>query len=127
MSEKKKILFSLGGSSYSNKLDREALDTILAFAAFEQNISIYFHGEALWQLFNRQQTQELEQKNLGETLQTFELCGIDKVFINEKDFNHYQLDQNSFWQLQDTSPHLEVLTSEQLTAFFHQHDICLDY
>ena len=75
-----KYLYLLRQSPYSSSLAREALDMVLATAAFDQQVQLLFMHEGVLQLQNKQNAQLLQQKNIEKTLQAFALYDIEEVY-----------------------------------------------
>lgn len=75
-------LFLLRHSPYGSSLAREALDMVLAFAAFGHTVRIVFIGDGVYQLLDNQDTTDLQQKNISKTLTAFSLYDINDVFID---------------------------------------------
>jgi tRNA 2-thiouridine synthesizing protein C len=70
-------------SPYANALAREALEAVLAAAAFEQKIALLLMDEGLWQLKDQQQPHASQQKNLAKNLNALEMFGIETVYAHK--------------------------------------------
>lgn len=78
----KSILCISRHSPYVNALAREALEVVLAAAAFEQNIALLLMDEGLWQLTDQQQPHASGQKSLAKNLSALEMFGIKTVYAH---------------------------------------------
>lgn len=77
----KKILIHCSKPAYGNSLSREAIDVALAAAAFDQNISLLFTGDGLFQLLNQQMSEAIHSKNHGKALSALSLYGVEDIFL----------------------------------------------
>ena len=73
-------LYLLRQPPYQSSLAREALDMVLATAAFDQQVSLLFINDGVFQLQNTQQAERLEQKNISKTLQALALYEVESVY-----------------------------------------------
>lgn len=79
----KKILFINRHAPYGQSLARESLDALLASAAYDQDISVLFCDDGVFQLIKDQNAEAIEQKTLASTLPALELYDITQVFAQE--------------------------------------------
>ncbi|NRB41060.1 MAG: sulfurtransferase complex subunit TusC [Pseudomonadales bacterium] len=75
-----KYLYLLRQAPYQSSLAREALDMVLATAAFDQHVQLLFINDGVFQLQKGQQADLLQQKNIEKTLQAFALYDINDVY-----------------------------------------------
>jgi tRNA 2-thiouridine synthesizing protein C len=92
----KRILFRLSKPPYGTAYAREALDAILAAAAFEQKVSVLFVGDATYQLVKNQKPEQIQQKNFMAALGMLSLYGVHEVFadaqaLRTRGLDHAQL------------------------------------
>ncbi len=81
MSDANKILFVCSQSPGQGNLAREALDACFATAAFEQTVSVYFYGDAVWQLLKGQGNNPSTGKNISQSWQAAELYDITGLYV----------------------------------------------
>lgn len=79
----KKILFVNTKAPYGSSMARDALDALLAASAYEQDLSVLFLGEAVFQLLTHQNPKDIGMKSLGATLPVLPMYDIEKIFIQE--------------------------------------------
>lgn len=77
----KRLLYICHQAPYNSFASREALDAILASAAFGQKVSVLFKGDGVFQLLASQNAATLERKNLGAILSSFSLYDIKDIFV----------------------------------------------
>ena len=75
-----KYLYILRQPPYQGALAREALDMVLATAAFDQQVSLLFINDGVFQLCTNQNSKTLQQKNIEKTLQAFALYNISEIY-----------------------------------------------
>ena len=78
----KRLLFRLTKPPYGTSYAKEALDAILAAAAFEQEVSILFCGDAIYQLLEGQQPDCIQQKNFSAAFGLFPIYGLTELFVD---------------------------------------------
>jgi tRNA 2-thiouridine synthesizing protein C len=82
MTPAKKILLISRKPPYGNALSREAIDIALAATAFDQDISLLFSGDGVWQLLKQQQSHLINNKNHGKALSALTLYGIENIYVD---------------------------------------------
>ena len=92
-----KYLYLLRQSPYQGSLAREALDMVLATAAFDQEVQILFINDGVFQLCTGQQADKLEQKNIEKTLQAFGLYDINDIFYCQPSAQQRGLDSRALY------------------------------
>lgn len=109
-------LFILRHSPYQNQLAREALDMALAFAAFDQSVSLVFCGDAVFQLLKQQSTEQHGVKNIEKTLAALPIYDIEQVFVCEASLAQRGL------TLAKLSVTAKAIDSANLQALIHRSD-----
>lgn len=70
-------------SSFNNANAREALDLSLIFAAFDQQVTVIYQDDGVYQLLANQQPQHIEGKNFLATIKAFPLYDIHQVIVSQ--------------------------------------------
>ena len=91
---RKKVLIILTQSPYGCSLSREAIDYCLAAAAFEQDLTLLFTGDAVLQLIKDQKPSTINQKDLTKTLSALPIYGINQFYVDSSSLEQYGLDDN---------------------------------
>lgn len=118
---KKKLLFICTQPPYGNILAREALDAILASCAFDQDISVLFKGDGVYQLLGHQQPAVLQQKSILAILESFDLYEINQVFVCQHALSTRHIDPSAL------AIKAEVIGSAQISALLENQDCLLNY
>lgn len=88
---RKALLIHCRRAPYGTSLAREAIDLALAASAFEQQVSILFSGDGVWQLLADQQPEALATASHARLLQSLPLYDIDRLFVAKRDLEERQL------------------------------------
>ena len=75
---------------------KDALDISLIFGSFEQDVSLFFLGDGVWQLIDNQDTGHIQTKNYLKTFSAFEFYDIEKIYVCEKSLIERQLNHTDF-------------------------------
>jgi len=76
-----KLLYVFTQAPYSNSAGLEALDAVLIGAAFEQDISVLFIHNGVFQL-NQNQSPNEGVKQFTKTYKALEDFGVDSVYVD---------------------------------------------
>ncbi len=82
MNKLEKILFISRHSPNSGNIAREAIDAVLAAGIYDQDVSLLFMDDGVFQLLNTQNTHCIEQKNITKMLSALNLYGIDNIYVH---------------------------------------------
>jgi len=78
----KSVLFVFASSPQSGTKARDGVDTLLAYAAFEQPVAVLFHGEGVWQLQSQQQPELADKKSIYKSLMALPMYDVSDIFIH---------------------------------------------
>lgn len=87
----KNILVIQRTAPYGSSLAREGVDYILTSAAYNQNISLLFLGDGVFQLMANQHSKNIQLKNQLSALEVLPLYDIDKLFAVKEDLSERNL------------------------------------
>lgn len=82
--ETKSPLVVIRHTPYGSSMARSSLDTVLAFAAFDQPVNVLFLAEGVLQLISGQDGKAIDGKTLAKQIGSLPLYGV-KTFYAEKD------------------------------------------
>lgn len=103
---------------FSESLAKESLDMALIFGSYEQDIALFFQGDGVWQLIDKQNGALLGVKDFLKTFSAFPLYDIEKVYICEKSLLERGLD-NMTLNIQDYQVLNSKAFSDALAQFPH--------
>ncbi|HTF95791.1 MAG TPA: sulfurtransferase complex subunit TusC [Cellvibrio sp.] len=78
----KKILLVSRHAPYGSSMAKDAIDVALAAAIYDQDISILFMDDGIFQLTKEQNASEISQKNINAMLSAFPLYGVEKLYFH---------------------------------------------
>lgn len=79
-----KLLYIFTRAPYSNACGQEGLDAVLAGCAFEQELSLLFVHDGVFQLLAGQDTDRTELKPYTRTFRALPDYGVDQFFVHDQ-------------------------------------------
>ncbi len=82
MNKKRKTVAILNNSApFATANGKDALDIALIFGSYEQDTSLFFQGEGVWQLVNQQTPDKISMKDYLKTFSALEFYDIENIFV----------------------------------------------
>ncbi len=79
----KTLMFIFRQSATRNTIAKEALDALLAAAAFEQKVQVVFMGDAVWQLQSGMDPKQLALPPVSKQLAALPMYDIDTLYVHQ--------------------------------------------
>ncbi len=98
---------------------KEGLDAILAASVYEQNLSVLFLDDGVFQLVADQQSAHIQQKSFSSILKAFSLYDIEQVYACASSLRKRGLNVN------DLTINVIPLENEQLQQLMYQQETLL--
>ena len=117
----KKLLFALRHAPYGNRFAKEALDAVLATAVYEQELSVVFMDDGVFQLINTQQADAINEKSFSNMLSAFPLYDIDRVFACQQSLLDRGISNQSIPTM------IQRLNKQDISTLFRQQDHLLSF
>ncbi|HEB55223.1 MAG TPA: sulfurtransferase complex subunit TusC [Gammaproteobacteria bacterium] len=135
MSETKKFLFVNRKAPYGTIYAWESLEVILISAAFEQDVSLVFVDDGVFQIAKGQDTSELGIKNFSPTYNALGDYDINKIYVEKESLEARGLtvddllkltyeDEDDDWAEKDS---IHVVSSAELVDIMDQQDVVLSF
>lgn len=118
----KKILLISRHAPYGSSIAREALDAALAAAIYDQDLSLLFMDDGVFQLLKDQQAQEISQKNFTSMLSALPFYDIEKIYIHQE-----SLEQRAIAIENVLVENALVVNSAQVSALLSQQEHILSF
>lgn len=118
--DKKKVLFVLQQDPLSGSLARAGVDTALAYAAFDQPVSVLFCGAGVLQLTPQADTMRVGRRDLRRVIDSMPLYDIEAIFVDRGALQDYGLHEN-------LSSFATLLDADQVSALHARHDHILSF
>ena len=135
MSDAKKFMYINRKAPYGTVYAWESLEVVLIGAAFDQEVSLAFVGDGVYQLMKDQDTSELGIKNFSKTYSALGDYEVNKIYIEKESLEERGLtlddlqhlvweDEDEDWAEKDS---IRVVTSAELAEIFEQQDVTLSF
>ena len=118
----KKIMFISRHAPYGSSLAKDALDAILAASAYDQQLSLLFMDDGIFQLLKNQSANEIAQKSFAAILPVLPIYEINSVYVHRESLEKRQITINELVldgvQIIDSATICSLLTQQdQLLSF----------
>ena len=117
----KRFLYVNRKAPYGTIYALESLEVVLIGAAFEQDVSVAFVGDGVYQLTKGQDTKGLEMKNFSPTYRALEDYDVNKLYVEEEALRTRGLSES------DLVVPVEVVSAQRLTEIMEGQDVILSF
>jgi tRNA 2-thiouridine synthesizing protein C len=117
----KKFLYVNRKAPYGTIYAQESLEVVLIGAAFEQDVSLAFIDDGVYQLTKGQDTKGAEFKNFSPTYRALEGYDVEKLYVEKESLEARGLTEA------DLVVPVQVLTAGEMTALMNQQDVILSF
>ena len=117
----KKFLYVNRKAPYGTIYALESLEVVLIGAAFEQDVSLAFIGDGVYQLAKGQDTKGLEVKNFSPTFRALEDYDVNKLYVDEESLRARGL------SAQDLVVPVEVVSAQRMAEIMESQDVVLSF
>jgi tRNA 2-thiouridine synthesizing protein C len=135
MSDAKKFMYINRKAPYGTIYAWESLEVVLIGAAFDQEVSLAFVDDGVYQLMKGQDTTEVGIKNFSPTYSALGDYDVNKIYIEKEsleargltldDLQHLVWeDEDEDWAEKDS---IRVVTSAELAELFETQDVVLSF
>jgi len=117
----KKFLYVNRKAPYGTIYALEALEVVLIGAAFEQDVSLAFLDDGVYQLLKGQDTKGLEVKNFSPTFGALEDYDVTKLYVEEEALQARGL------SAADLVVPVEVVNTRRMAEIMEDQDVILNF
>jgi tRNA 2-thiouridine synthesizing protein C len=117
----KKFMFVNRRAPYGTIYALEALEVVLISAAFDQDVSLAFLDDGVYQLKKGQQTKGIETKNFSPTYRALEGYDIEKLYVEREALAERGLSE------EDLVVDVTLLSRAELGALMDEQDVVLSF
>lgn len=121
MSDAKKFMFVNRKSPYGTIYALEALEVVLITAAFDQDVSLVFLDDGVYQLKKGQQTKGIETRNFSPAYRALADYDIEKLYVEKESMQARGLTEEDF--LVDVA----VLSRAEMGALMDEQDVVMSF
>jgi tRNA 2-thiouridine synthesizing protein C len=135
MSDVKKFLYVNRKAPYGTVYALESLEVVLIGAAFEQDVSLLFMDDGVFQLTKNQDTSDSDMKNFSPTYTALGDYDVNKIYVDQQSLDERGLtlddlqhlvweDEDDDWAEKDS---IRVLSREEIADLMEDSDVILSF
>lgn len=135
MSTIKKFMYVNRKAPYGTIYALESLEVVLIGAAFEQDVSLAFVDDGVYQITRNQDTKSVGMKNFSPTYSALGDYDVTKIYVEKESMEARGLslddllplkyeDENDDWAEKDS---IHVVSSAELAEIFASQDVVLSF
>ena len=117
----KKFMFVNRKAPYGTVYALEGLEVVLIAAAFDQDVSMVFLDDGVYELVKGQNTKAIEVKNFSPAYRALEGYDIEKLYVERESLEARGLTETNL-----VVP-VDVLDSVQLSALMAEQDVVISF
>ena len=121
MSDVKKFMFVNRKAPYGTIYALESLEVVLITAAFDQDVSLVFTDDGVYQLKKGQQTKGIETKNFSPAYRALEDYDVEKLYVDQESMQARGL------AVEDFLVNVTVLSRAEMGALMNEQDVILSF
>ena len=131
----KKFMFVNRKAPYGTVYALESLEVVLIGAAFEQDVSLAFVGDGVYQIAKGQSTDGIGMKNFSPTYKALGDYEVTKLYVEKESLEARGLTIDDLmdltWEDEDDDyaekPSIRLVSSAELAAVFDEQDVVLSF
>jgi tRNA 2-thiouridine synthesizing protein C len=117
----KKFMFVNRKAPYGTIYALESLEVVLIAATFDQDVSLAFLDDGVYELAKGQQTKGIGVKNFSPTYRALEGYDVEKLYVERESMQARGLAEK------DLLVPVEVLSSAEMAELMGQQDVVLSF
>jgi len=117
----KKLMYVNRKAPYGTIYALESLEVVLIGAAFDQDVSLVFMDDGVYQLKKGQDTKATEMKNFSPTYRALEMYDVEKLFVSKESMSDRGLTED------DLIVPVEMLDANQMADLMEEQDVILTF
>lgn len=117
----KKFMFVNRKAPHGTIYALESLEVVLITAAFDQDVSLAFLDDGVYQLKKAQQTKGIEVKNFSPTYRALDGYDIEKLYVEKESLEARGLTED------DLLVDVTVLGRKEMGELMNQQDVVLSF
>jgi tRNA 2-thiouridine synthesizing protein C len=117
----KKFMFVNRKAPYGTIYALESLEVVLISAAFDQDVSLAFLDDGVYQLVKGQQTKAIETKNFSPTYRALEGYDIEKLYVEREALEARGLSE------EDLLVDVQVVGRDEMGKLMAEQDVLVSF
>lgn len=131
----KKFMYLNRRAPYGTVYALESLEVVLIAAAFEQDVSLVFMDDGVYQIVAGQNTDGVGMKNFSKAYHALGDYDISKLYVSAESLTERGLSEDDLMPLvyedEDDDwaekPSVKVLSNAELSKIMSEQDVCLSF
>ncbi len=119
--EVKKFLYVNRKAPYGTIYALESLEVVLIGAAFEQDVSMVFLDDGVYQITKGQDTSGSDMKNFSPTYRALEMYDVEKLYVSKESMEARGLTTD------DLIVDVEVMSAAEIRELMESQDVVLSF
>lgn len=117
----RRLLFVNRRAPWGTAYALEALDAVLIAAAFDQDVSVLFVDDGVYQIKNGQDTRAIGVKNSSPAYGALATCDVDKLYVERESLEARGLGER------DLLVPVRVLGAQEVAELMDRQDVILSF
>jgi tRNA 2-thiouridine synthesizing protein C len=117
----KKFMYVNRRAPHGTIYAQESLEVVLIGAAFDQDVSVVFLDDGVYQIHKDQDTSAIGTKNFSKTFRALEMYDVEKLFVEKESMELRGVTEDDF------NVEVEVKTSEEIGRLMEEQDVILSF
>jgi len=117
----KKFMFVNRKAPYGTVYALEGLEVVLISAAFDQDVSLAFVDDGVFQLVKGQKTDGVEMKNFSPTYRALEGYDIEKLYVERESMEARGLSED------DLLVDVQIMSAAEIGDMMAQQDVVISF
>jgi len=117
----KKFLYINRRAPHGTIYAHEALEVVLIGAAFEQDVSLAFIDDGVFQLKKDQDTSDIHTKNFTKIFKALEMYDVEKLFVEKESLDKRGLTED------DLSVDVKVINSSEMKKLITDSEVMFNF
>ncbi|PLY11871.1 MAG: sulfurtransferase complex subunit TusC [Sedimenticola sp.] len=117
----KKFMYINRRAPYGSIYALESLEVVLIGAAFDQDVSLAFVDDGVFELKKDQETAGIDMKNFSPTYRALEMYDVEKLYVSKESMDARGL------TVDDLIVDVEVKTDAELADLFDDQDVIFSF
>ena len=117
----KKFLYINRRAPHGTIYAHEALEVVLIGAAFEQDVSMAFLDDGVFQLKKDQNIDQINTKNFSKTFSALEMYDVEKLYVEKE-----SLDERGI-SADDLAVDVKIISSDEMKQLITDSEVILNF
>ena len=117
----KKFMYVNRRAPHGTIYAQESLEVVLVGAAFDQDVSVVFIDDGVYQIRKDQDTSAIGTKNFSKTFRALEMYDVEKLYVEKESMQARGMTEG------DLNVPVEVKTSEEIGRLMEEQDVVLSF